>query len=72
MIFFVSVRTRAKRASVEGADATHYRIAVREAPERGWANEAVCRALARHLGIAPSRCMVMSGHTASKKKILCG
>lgn len=69
MRIFVTVKTRAKKESVEQMDPTHFVVAVKEAPVQAKANQAVLRALARYLKLAPSRLQIISGHT-SRHKIL--
>ena len=58
----------ARRASVERVSPTEYRVAVTTPPERGKANDAVRRALADALGIAPSRLSLVMGQ-ASRTKV---
>jgi uncharacterized protein YggU (UPF0235/DUF167 family) len=38
-------------------------------PEKGKANEALLRLLAKHLGLAPSRLKIVRGHTSRNKVI---
>ena len=42
---------------------------VRAAPADGQANEALCRLLAKRLGVARRRVMVVKGHSARRKLI---
>jgi len=57
-----------KKASITRIEEDRYEIAVTERPEKGKANDAVRRALAKHLDIAPSRLSLMMGH-ASRTKV---
>ena len=43
------------------------RVRVRAAPERGQANEAVCRLIAQWLGLPPSAVSVKAGATSRQK-----
>lgn len=67
MRFSVKAKPRAKHASVVRTGENEFDISVHEAPEDGKANDAVRYALARHLGIAPSRIRLIVGKTARKK-----
>lgn len=65
----VKVQPRAKRPAVGGmaADGPALRVAVAEPPEDGRANKAVCQAVARALGVAPSSVELLQGGGARKK-----
>lgn len=54
--------------SIKLIEPNRYEIAVTQPPEKGKANDAVRRALAGHLGIAPSRLSLVMGH-ASRTKV---
>lgn len=69
MKLFVTVKTRAKKEEVIQIDATHFKVAVKEPPIGGRANEAAVRALAEYFNVAKSNARIISGH-ASKKKIV--
>jgi len=45
------------------------RVKVAAPPEKGKANEELCRVLAEHYGVARSQVSVVSGHTASVKLV---
>lgn len=62
----VRVTPRSSRNKVEAVDG-QVRIWVTASPTDGQANEAVCQLLAKTLKIAPSRVMVLRGHTAREK-----
>jgi uncharacterized protein YggU (UPF0235/DUF167 family) len=68
-IIKVTAKPRAKKAEVKETAPGHYRIAVAAAPEKGKANSAIIKALACHLGVAPSRLKILKG-VAGKKKIV--
>lgn len=69
----VKVQPRARRPGLQGlapsADGPRLKVAVTEAPEDGRANRAVCAALAKALGIAPSAVQVTLGAAAREKTL---
>jgi uncharacterized protein YggU (UPF0235/DUF167 family) len=67
----ISVKTHPKSKKIEvlQKDAGHYEIWVREAPEKGKANQAVIKALSDHLGVPRSRLTISSGHSSRNKII---
>lgn len=67
MKIFVRVKANAKKAEVEEIDATHFRVAVTATPVDGKANQAVRKALAKHLGVAPTRLVLKSGVSSRDK-----
>lgn len=71
MRLFVTVRTNAPEERVEQVNETHFVVTVKAQPIEGKANTAVIKALARHLGIAPSRMMLRSGATGKRKVFEC-
>ncbi len=54
-------------ATVTELEPNRYEVAVVERPEKGKANDAVRRALAKHLGVAPSRLSLIMGASARVK-----
>ena len=68
MKFWVNVKTGAQREEIK-KEGEEYKISVREAPEKGRANEAVLKALAKHLNISLFRLRVAVGSTAKRKLI---
>lgn len=67
MKLFVRVKANAKTERVEPIDATHFRVSVTVPPIDGKANRAVARAVAKHLGIAPSTLVLVRGVTSRDK-----
>jgi uncharacterized protein (TIGR00251 family) len=65
----VRVSPRASRNAIEPADSSRLRIRVTSAPERGKANAAVTKLLAKRLGVANSACRVVRGSSARDKRI---
>jgi hypothetical protein len=69
----VKVQPRARRPGLHGTvpdtDGDRLAIAVREPPEDGRANRAVCDALAEAIGVAPSTVEVTAGASARRKTL---
>lgn len=66
----LKVTPRARKQGLLGAtEGGVLRVAVTEPPEDGRANEAVIRLLADALGVAPSRCTLVSGGASWQKRI---
>lgn len=70
MKIFVAAKHRAKKASLEQLDPTHFVIAVKEPPTDDKANIAIAKALAMHFDIPPSAIHLLSGHGSKKKVFL--
>lgn len=64
----VNAKPGSRATSVKLIEPDCYEIAVTEQPEKGKANDAVRRALARHLRVAPSRLSLLMG-TSSRTKV---
>lgn len=69
MIIFVKVKTGAKLESVKQVDDVHFVVAVSARPEKGKANEAVCKAIAEYFKIPFWRVGIRSG-LIFKEKII--
>ncbi len=67
MKIFVQAKPNAKEEGVERIDDTHFKVSVKEPPRRGEANRAIARALAEHLGVAPSRIRLVLGFSSRQK-----
>ena len=67
----ISIKTHPKSRKIEvlRKDAAHYEVWIREAPEKGNANQAVIKALSDHMDLPPSRLTIISGHTSRNKII---
>ena len=65
----VKVVPRASRDRIAGELEGALKIKVSAAPERGAANQAVCKLLARALGLRAQRVTVDAGHTSPRKSI---
>jgi uncharacterized protein len=66
----VKVTPRSSRSGIVGelADGT-LKVKVAAVPERGKANEELCRVLAEHYGVARTAVTVVSGHTSALKLV---
>lgn len=71
MRLFVTVKTNAREERVTQEDATHFAISVKVLPIEGRANKAIAKALAKFLGIAPSRLTLVSGASSKRKVFDC-
>jgi len=67
MRYTVRVKPGAKKAAIRKSADAEYEIAVTAQPERGRATDAVRRALADALGVAPSRLSLVMGATSRTK-----
>lgn len=67
LVFWIHVAPRARRPSVGGIHDGALRVAVREPPAEGRANEACVRALARALGL-PRKAVELDPASRSRRK----
>jgi uncharacterized protein (TIGR00251 family) len=65
----VRVQARAQRDEVAGARAGALLIRVSAPPVEGRANAAVCRVIAKAIGVAPSRVELLRGHGSRDKVV---
>jgi uncharacterized protein (TIGR00251 family) len=65
----VRVRPRAPSSKIAGARGDRLLVDVTAPPVDGRANEAVCRLLAKTLGVAPGRVRVVSGERGRDKLV---
>ncbi len=68
-ILRVHVTPGAKQDEIAGWRAGSLRVKVRARPEKGRANEAVLRLLARGLGVAPANLTIVRGATSRDKLV---
>ncbi len=68
MKFWVNVKAGARKEEIT-KEGEEYKIYVSEIPEKGRANDAVLKALAKHLEISMFRLRLVSGSTAKRKLI---
>lgn len=67
----VKAHPRSKKEEVLKKGDTLYEVWVKEAPEDGKANEAILRALARHLGVPRLELSLMAGASSKNKWVQC-
>lgn len=65
----VRVPPGARRDAVVGKHGAALKVTVTAPPERGKANEAVRRLLAKEMGIRPSAVMIVRGHASRRKEV---
>ncbi len=65
----VKVKTKAKKEIVEKVKENDFLVSVKEPAEKGKANAAVMKALARYFKIPQTKVRIVSGHK-SKQKIV--
>jgi len=65
----VRIQPRAKREEIAGMRNGALLVRVTAPPVDGKANAALCRLLARRLGVAPSAVAVVQGHTGRDKLV---
>jgi hypothetical protein len=68
MKFWVNVKAGARKEEVS-QQGEEYKISVLEPPEKGRANDAVLKVLAKYLGVGLFRLRLVSGATARRKLI---
>jgi len=66
----VLVQPGAAKERVFGEHEGRLKVSVTAPPERGKANEALCRFLAHELGISKSQERILSGHNSRLKEVL--
>ncbi len=66
----VSVQPRSRRPGVQGVRGGRLRVGVKEPPERGKANRAVGRLLARVLQVPEAHITLVRGAASSQKQFL--
>lgn len=69
MKIFIKVKPKAKEEKVEKLGENQFLVAVKEAPEKGKANQAVIKALASYFGLPQAAIRIISGFN-SRQKIL--
>lgn len=69
MKIYVKVHPKSKQEKIKRIDESHLEVWVRQAPDKGQANQAVVEAVADFLGVSKSSVRVVSGAT-SRNKVL--
>ncbi|MEZ4217956.1 MAG: DUF167 domain-containing protein [Myxococcota bacterium] len=70
VVVCVRVAPRARRDAIAGVHDGRLKVAVTAPPEKGKANDAVARVLARALGVPRSRVALLAGATSHDKRFL--
>jgi uncharacterized protein len=65
----VRVKAKAATSRIIGGYGGALKLSVKEAPERGKANQAVCRLLARVLGVSPASVSLATGDASHDKTL---
>ena len=68
--FAVSVRPGSRRDEIVGLQADALKVAITAPPEKGKANKALCRLLAREMGVPPSAVSVSRGPASRHKEVV--
>lgn len=68
--FFCKVSAAAKKEYLEKLDENHLKIAVKETPQRGRANQAVIKLLSEYLKIPADRIKIVRGFNTRQKIII--
>jgi len=69
-VIAVKVVPGASRDRIAGPLGERLKVQVRQPPEKGAANQALCRLLARALGVRPADVEVVRGPTRPRKDVL--
>ena len=67
MLLHITVIPRSKQAGVVEHSHDHLKIKVSAAPDKGKANEEMCRILADYFEVRRSNIRIVRGHTVRKK-----
>lgn len=63
------ISARASRDAIRGWHDGALKISITTAPEKGKANTAILKLLAKALGVSPSTLVIVHGHTSSDKLV---
>lgn len=69
-ILSIQAQPKARKNGIVGIHAGRLKVAVTQAPEKGKANESIIRVLADALDLGRSQIELLSGQTASTKRLL--
>lgn len=69
MKILVKVKSGAREEKVENLGGNNFLVSVRQRPEKGLANKAVIKLIAKYFKLAPTTVKIISGHS-SKQKII--
>lgn len=66
----VTVKTGTRKSRIEKVDDSNYKIQTKELPEKGKANLAVLKIVAKEFGVSPNEIKIVSGKKSSKKILI--
>ncbi|MBI1311783.1 DUF167 domain-containing protein [bacterium] len=66
----VQAQPRAKKNGIAGCHDGALKVQVTQAPEKGKANDALVKVIAKELGLRKSQLQLLSGATSTRKKFL--
>ena len=69
VVLSVLAKPGAKRDGIVGLHASSLKVSVTAAPEKGKANKAIVKVLAKRLGVAPSTITIVGGEMSRNKKV---
>ena len=69
-VLTVKAHPRARREGITGVHNGALKVAVAAAPERGKANDAIIKVLAKALDVPRSRISILTGETAALKRLV--
>jgi len=72
VILPVKAQPNASQDKIVGEHAGKLKVAITAAPEKGKANKAIEKLLAKKLNVRPTSVSVIAGHTSRDKKVLIG
>lgn len=67
MRIFVEVKPRSREEKIEKIDDTHFKVQVKEPPEKNKANMAVIKVLCEYFNVGWSDILLISGASSRKK-----
>jgi uncharacterized protein (TIGR00251 family) len=70
LILPVQAQPKAKKNALVGVHGGRLKVAITQAPEKGKANDAIIKLLAKSLNLKRSQIKLLTGATSSKKKFL--
>lgn len=69
VIIPIKVIPKAHRNEIVGWENAEIKVKIRAVPEKGSANDALLRFLAKHLGVPPSSVTLLAGKTSRHKRV---
>ena len=72
MKIFVKIKPNSRREDIKQMNDNHYLVRVKDPPHDNKANEAMIRAMGKHLDVSPSDIKLIRGYSSSHKVIEIG